>query len=71
MTLQEFAALKPGDEIANHMTSSRGTVTVADDRGVRISWAHDNVTTFHYGANSTAWMHWEKVDDETKPDTTA
>ena len=59
MTLQEFAALKDGDEIENGFNGSRGRVTEVNNRGVIVSW-HGNPMTFTYTVNSTQWMHWER-----------
>ncbi len=72
MNLQEFAALKPGDQISNPMGNSRGEVASTDTTGVRIRWlaagmvaedAPPQAPTWHYSVNSTAWMHWSKVED--------
>lgn len=62
MNLQEFAALKVGDQIENAYTSSRGTVSEVNDAGVRVRWglAAAGTIDFHYPVNSTYWMHWSK-----------
>lgn len=64
MNLQEFAALKAGDKITS-MFGAAGTITEANDRGVRVCWGeiHANNVTFFFGVNSTAWMHWSKDGD--------
>lgn len=66
MTLQEFAALAPGDKIINPMTQSNGVVTETTDQGVRVQWGkgtpgHD--VTFLFSVQSNAWKHWSKIDD--------
>jgi hypothetical protein len=63
MTLQEFAALKVGDQIENPMNASMaavGTVTEVMPNGVRLTWG-DSSMPFFYSVNSTAWMHWRKA----------
>lgn len=62
MNLQEFAALKVGDEIENPMTHSHGVVSHLTNNGVRVRWGEGD-TFFFYPVNSTAWMHWSKTDD--------
>jgi hypothetical protein len=62
MNLQQFAALKPGDKIENVFSNSRGEVTEASNRGVSLRWS-DSSPPFFYSVNSTAWMHWSKVDE--------
>lgn len=66
MNMQEFAALKVGDKIENPMSpGSTAEVVETTDTGVRIVWGarHPHETRFYYSANSTAWMHWNKVED--------
>lgn len=75
MNMKEFAALKPGDIIENHMSYSRGEVVSIDASGVRVRWAGagmqdnsrsppiPNAPTWHYGVNSTAWMHWSVANE--------
>lgn len=58
MNLEEFAALRPGDEIRNDMTHSDGVVISIDNSGVRVAWGGNTALPFTYGANSTAWFHW-------------
>lgn len=65
MMLQEFAALKPGDKIANPMnnSSAEGTVTRLGTGGLYVVWGKrfDRETEFFYSVQSTAWMHWDKT----------
>lgn len=70
MNVQQFAALKVGDKIANDMSSSMGEVTEVTDAGVRVRWSQGDGTasgrapvTFAYPVNSTAWWHWRLIDD--------
>jgi hypothetical protein len=64
MNLKEFAALQVGDVIDNPMMpGSRADVVERTDRGVRICWQGSS-TRFFFDAQSTAWMHWEKVEPE-------
>lgn len=63
MTLQEFAALKVGDQIENLMSNSRGVASEVTDKGVRVTWGERyktpaGIMSFAYTVNSTAWMHW-------------
>lgn len=67
MNLQEFAALKVGDKVANDMSHSHGEVVEVLDGGVRVAWhgadkpvSPGNLVTWFYGVNSTTWMHWTK-----------
>lgn len=62
MNIQEFAALKLGDEIENLMTTSRGYVSEVTKAGVRVQWgqAGGAFNGFLYTASSTAWMHWSR-----------
>lgn len=63
MNLQEFAALKVGDQIDNPMSSSQGTVCSVEPSGVRIKWgAGLGEAPFFYSVNTTAWMHWSKKE---------
>ncbi len=69
MNMQEFAALKPGDivEVLSAGGQSRGAVVEINDRGVRVKWGpklYRGDVTFFYSVNSTAWMHWGKVNGE-------
>jgi hypothetical protein len=61
MTIDEFRALKRGDRIRNAMSGSSGAVAdVENHRGkiiVAIEWG-DHPMQFHFGEQSTAWMHW-------------
>lgn len=67
MNLHEFAALKPGDEIENPMSGSRGRITEAKRDGVMVAWGWNNrptpatAPTFFYSVNSTAWTHWNAL----------
>lgn len=76
MNLTEFAALRAGDKIDNHMSNSRGEVVDADDKGVNVRWGNVGPvvkfegpgsavhgTTRHYSAGSTIWFHWSKVEE--------
>lgn len=70
MNMQDFAALKAGDKIENPMSGSKGAVISITDSGVRVQWGASSME-FFYGVNSTAWMHWSKVepvDDGYLPD---
>jgi len=58
MDLKEFAALKPGDRIDNHMSGSHGQVMEAAPRGVHVAWGGNNIVTFFYNVAGTAWTHW-------------
>lgn len=69
MDLKQFAALKVGDRIENHMSNSTGEVVSIDETGVRLRWigagvVGSNAPTWHYPVNSTAWFHWNKVEPE-------
>lgn len=62
MNVQEFAKLKPGDQITNGMNpGSLGTIEEATESGVRLRWGHQGAQTFYYSVQSTAWFHWERV----------
>lgn len=68
MNLAEFAALRVGDKIDNHMSQSSGTVTETTKDGVRVRWSRGeprpgNDVTFLYVVNSTSWMHWVKTEE--------
>lgn len=62
MNLKEFAALKVGDKIDNHMLHSHGTVTEVNDQGIMLCW-HPGTPARAYSVNTTAWMHWSKAED--------
>ena len=63
MNIQEFAALKVGDKIDNHLSSSRGTVVEVNERGVRVRWGTvGGVVSFFYSVQGTIWFHWRKVE---------
>lgn len=65
MNLQQFAALKEGDKIDNHMSQSSGKVIEATKAGVRVRWGDGTpgrTVTFLYTAQSTAWFHWEAAE---------
>lgn len=69
MNMHEFAALKVGDTVEVLLAGgqSRGEVTETTDSGVRVKWgpkSYRGPVTFFYSVNSTAWMHWGKVDVE-------
>lgn len=66
MNMQEFAALKEGDAIENHASQSKGVVTEASTRGVRVRWGDGrpgNSLTFFYSVQGTAWFHWTKAEE--------
>lgn len=67
MNLKEFAALKAGDKIENHMASSRGEVVEVTDAGVLVRW-HEGTAPRTYGVNTTAWMHWSKAEPAISPE---
>lgn len=64
MNLQEFAALKVGDKIENHMSHSSGVVTEVSKTGVHVRWGVQagNIVTFHYSVHGTVWFHWSLVE---------
>lgn len=65
MTLQEFAALKAGDKIENHMAGavSVGTVKETTPSGLWLTWAGGDLgVPFFYSVNSTSWFHWSKAE---------
>lgn len=66
MNLREFNALKVGDQVENAMTNGKGTVCevaeIRTGRAVSVKWSDGNIT-FPYATQSTAWMHWSKVED--------
>lgn len=67
MNMNEFAALKAGDKIANHMNASTGEVVEATAAGVRVVWGGAEPVTgnrFFYSVQSTAWMHWDLATTE-------
>ena len=64
MNLQEFAALKVGDEVKSLMAGPAvGTVTAVKENGVTVVWGdrHERETPFFYSVNSTSWMHWTQM----------
>lgn len=63
MNLKEFAALKVGDKIENPTTGGMGTVSAVADAGVKVQWGV-SALEFFYSVNTTAWMHWRKVEGE-------
>lgn len=78
MNLQEFAALKAGDKVVNHMSGgSVGEVTEANEKGVRVRWGlgvlGTSSITFQYNVQGTAWFHWDKIEatEETTNETTS
>lgn len=66
MDVREFAALKEGDVIENHMGGSfgAGTVTAVEKMGVRVRWGESspNAPTFFYSVQGTAWFHWSRAE---------
>lgn len=68
MNIREFAALKVGDKVEIPMNpGSIGEIVECTDSGVRLVWggrhAVPSETRFFYSVNSTAWMHWTKVEE--------
>lgn len=65
MNLQEFAALKVGDKIENHLSQSSGEVTEVTKYGVRVRWGtlESGIVTFLYSVQGTTWFHWSKKED--------
>lgn len=65
MNLQQFSALKVGDTIESSMMGfgdpQMGTVSSVSDSGVQVRWGTSTMQ-FFYSVNSTAWMHWNKVE---------
>lgn len=61
MTLDEFAALKPGDTIENPMSGSKGVVADVTAGRVKVAWG--GTVQFAYGVDTTAWMHWSKANE--------
>lgn len=59
MNLKEFAALKTGDRIIGMDGFSKGEVVATDDSGITLRW-DGSPSTFHFTAQSTAWMHWTR-----------
>lgn len=70
MNIQEFAALKVGDQIENHLSHSSGTITEVNARGVHVRWGLQagNIVTFFYSVQSTAWFHWSKAEEPSADD---
>lgn len=69
MNVQEFAALKVGDRIENHLSQSSGVVTEVGKMGVHVRWGVQagNVVSFFYSVQGTIWFHWSKAEPETEP----
>jgi len=62
MNLQEFAGLKVGDEVINHMSNDGlGVVTVVNANGIKVRWP-PSAMDWAFTNQSTAWMHWSKKD---------
>lgn len=61
MNITEFAALKAGDKVVNLMAGSTGEVVEITDQGVKVCW-YAGTAPRVYVANSTAWMHWDKIE---------
>lgn len=72
MNYKEFTALKVGDKIENAMTHGEGVVSkvveLRSDRAVSVKWGASHPPhggmEFSYATHSTAWMHWNKVEDD-------
>lgn len=66
MKRAEFNLLVVGDQIENAMTSGKGMITAVEQTGaglaVRVKWGNVG-PEFSYSVHSTAWMHWDKVDN--------
>ena len=70
MNIKEFAALRVGDKIENHVHTSNtsvGEVVQTTTSGVWIIWGprHEREHKFFYGVVGTAWMNWSKHGAET------
>ena len=69
MNIKEFAALRVGDKIENHVTGgiSVGEVVQTTTSGVWVIWGsrHEREHKFFYGVVGTAWMNWNKHDAKT------
>ena len=62
MNLQEFAGLKVGDEVINHMSNDGlGIVTVVNANGIKVRWP-PSAMDWTFTNQSTAWMHWSKKE---------
>lgn len=64
MNMQEFAALKVGDKVDNHMSQSQGVVAEITAAGVRVRWGDGtpgSTISFMYSVNTTSWTHWSRV----------
>lgn len=68
MNIQQFAALKPGDQIDNLLSGSKGEIVLISDAGVHVAWAGNHAQTFFFAAQSNAWFHWTKIEPEGKAD---
>ena len=70
MNITEFAALKEGDHVVNHMARDGvGRVSKVMPYGIKVQWLPSTME-WEFTVNSTAWMHWSK-QDATEPDKTA
>lgn len=67
MNLKEFAALKVGDKIDNLFAGSHGEVVEVTSTTVLVRW-HKGTAPRTYGANTTAWMHWDKAEPAISPE---
>jgi hypothetical protein len=62
MNLQEFASLKVGDEVVNHMRNDGvGLVTEVTAYGIKLRWPPSTME-WQFTNQSTAWMHWSKKE---------
>lgn len=66
MNITEFAALKEGDHVVNHMSRDGvGLVTKVTAYGVKVRWLPSTME-WEFTSHSTAWMHWSvKRDTDT------
>lgn len=64
MNLQEFAGLKVGDVVINHMRNDgEGRVTKVTAYGISLCWP-PSVMEWQFTNQSTAWMHWSRKEPE-------
>ena len=68
MTLEQFAALKPGDKIENLAASCTGEVSRLDGKGVWIVWGQRGPAErpFFYDVQGTHYFQWNLVNDGTR-----
>jgi hypothetical protein len=67
MNLQDFASLKVGDEIVNHMRNDDiGVVASVTAYGITLKWPPSEML-WSFTNQSTAWMHWSKKEPADAP----